>query len=214
MSVDPEPVLSTSGWASRGTTRLYDAQLALERSALSAAVELVAPLADELVLDLGTGTGGLLRVLARRPGRPATAIGIDASAAMLSRAPALPEGWRLVNADARRVPLGDASVDAVTCAYLLHVLDRPARRAVLAEIGRVLRPRGRAVFVSLLHPRGLIGGPLLAPAQRTLGRVAGQASGWCALDPAAELEGAGLPPRRGRVCTRGYASLCLLTGPP
>ncbi len=79
MSVDPEPVLSTSGWASRGTVRLYDAQLALERSALSAAVELVAPLADELVLDLGTGTGGLLRVLARRPGRPATAIGIDAS---------------------------------------------------------------------------------------------------------------------------------------
>ncbi|MDQ6818908.1 MAG: class I SAM-dependent methyltransferase [Actinomycetota bacterium] len=201
---------SQAGWASARTARLYDSQLALERTALRAALELAAPAADELVLDLGTGTGALLRMLAQRPGRPSRAIGIDASSAMLSHVPTLPEGWRLINADARSVPLGDSSVDVVTCAYLLHVLEEPALRAVLAEIARVLRPRGRAVTVTLLEPRGLLGGSLLAPVQHALCRVLGRRSGWCDLDPARELVGAGLLVRGRRVCTRGYASLCLL----
>jgi ubiquinone/menaquinone biosynthesis C-methylase UbiE len=203
-------MLSTAAWASRSAALLYDAQLALERSALSAAIELVAPHPDELVLDLATGTGALLRALAERPARPSRAVGIDASAAMLRRAPALPEGWRLIRADARRIPLDDASVDVVTCAYLLHLLDQTSRRAVLDEIARVLRPRGRAVLVTLLEPRGLVGRSLLAPSQRTLCRVLGPGSGWCALDPSDELTCAGLHLRRRRICTRGYASLCLL----
>ncbi len=202
-------MLSTAGWASRGTARLYGVQLALERAALGMAIELASPRADELLLDLGTGTGELLRMLARRPDRPRVAIGVDASAAMLSRAAALPDGWQLLRDDARRLRLGDASVDVVTCAYLLHVLDAPSRKAVLREIVRVLRPGGRAVLVSLLAPRGLIGRSLLAPAQRTLCHVFGPASGWCALDPA-ELAVLGLRPCRRRVSTRGYASVCLL----
>jgi ubiquinone/menaquinone biosynthesis C-methylase UbiE len=196
--------------ASAGTARFYNAQLVLERSALNAALEFGAPGADELVVDLATGTGALLRLLARRPDRPRQAIGIDASAAMLSRVAALPTGWRLINADARRIPLDDASVDVAICAYLLHLLDEPARRAVLNEIGRILRPAGRAVLVTLLEPRGLIGRSLLAPAQRTLCRILGPGSGWCAHDPTNELIGAGLRLRRRQVCTRGYASLCLL----
>jgi len=210
MTAAPESVLSTAGWASRGTARLYGTQLAFERAALSAALDLASPRADELVLDLGTGTGALLHALARRLGRPSNAIGLDASAAMLHRARALPTGWQLVNADARRIPLGNASVDVVTCAYLLHVLDAQARQAVLGEIARVLRPGGRAVLVSLLEPRGLLGRLLLAPAQRTLCHVFGPGSGWCALDPTSELAAAGLRLRAGRVSTRGYASLCLL----
>jgi len=207
----PDSTLSTAAWASTATARFYDVQLTLERAALNASIELVAPHRDELVLDLATGTGALLRLLAGRPGRPSRAVGIDASAAMLSRAPALPEGWCLINADARRIPLGDASVDVVTCAYLLHLLDEHERQAVLSEIARVLRPRGRAVLVTLLEPRGPVGRSLLAPAQRTLCRVFGAGSGWCALDPSGELVSAGLCLRRRRVCTRGYASLCLLT---
>lgn len=213
MSGDSLPLLSTAGWGSRTTARLYHLQLALERSALGAALDLVAPGPDEVVLDIATGTGALLRRLAQRGERPRRAIGVDASAAMLSRAAPLPEGWQLIRGDARRLALEDASVDVVTCAYLLHVLEARGRRLVLGEIARVLRPRGRVVLVTLLEPGGLVGRSLLAPAQRALCGVLGVGSGWCALDPEPELASAGLAVQRGRVCTRGYASLCLLAEP-
>ena len=213
MSVDTDALLSTTGWASPLTARFYDRQLTLERSALGAAVDLAAPDRDELVLDLATGTGALLRRLAQRADRPRRAIGIDASRAMLSRARPLPDGWELINGDARRLSLDDASVDVVTCAYLLHLLDRDARRAVLGEISRVVSPRGRVVVVTLGIPGGLIGRSLLAPMQRELCRGLGQGSGWCALDPEPELAAVGLAVRRRRVCTRGYTSVCLLAAP-
>jgi ubiquinone/menaquinone biosynthesis C-methylase UbiE len=213
MSVDAGASLSRTGWASPLTARFYDRQLVLERSALSAAVELAAPARDELVLDLATGTGALLRRLAQHTDRPRRAIGIDASSAMLSRAGPLPDGWELINGDARRLPLGDASVDVVTCAYLLHLLDPGARRAVLGEIARVLNPSGRVVVVTLGIPGGLIGRSLLTPVQRCLCRGLGLGSGWCALDPEPELAAAGFAVRRRQVCTRGYTSVCLLTEP-
>jgi ubiquinone/menaquinone biosynthesis C-methylase UbiE len=213
MSVDPDGPPSTTGWASPLTARFYDRQLALERSALGAAVDLAAPARDELVLDIATGTGALLRRLAQRIDRPRRAIGLDASRAMLSRARPLPDGWELINGDARRLVLDDASVDVVTCAYLLHLLDPGARREVLGEIARVLSPRGRAVVVTLGIPGGLIGRTLLAPVQRKLCRGLGPGSGWCALDPEPELAAAGFAVRRRRVCTRGYTSVCLLAEP-
>lgn len=203
-------MLSTPGRASRVTARFYDTQLALERAALGVALELVAPRAHEYVLDIAAGTGALLDRLARYPAPPSQVLGIDASGAMISRAPALPSGWRLIKADARRVPLADASVDVVTCTYLLHLLDEPDRRLVLNEIVRVLRPGGRVVIVTLLEPCGLLGRALLAPAQWSLCRVLGPSSGWCAADPSDELASAGLRLRNRRLSTRGYASLCLL----
>ena len=199
-----------SGYASPLTARHYDSQLWLERRALDTALELAAPRPEDRVLDIATGTGALLRRLADRPGLPGEVTGVDASAAMLERVPALPRGWRVARADARRLPIDDATVDVVTCAYLIHLLEVDDRRAVLSEIARVLAPGGRVVLVSLLMGRGLLGGGVLAPVQRGLCRVLGRGSGWCALDPTLELSDAGLRPRRGQVRTRGYASLCLL----
>lgn len=198
------------GYASSTTARYYDAQLRLERGALCTAIELAAPGTADAVLDVGTGTAALLTLLAQRPGRPRQVTGVDASAAMLRRAPPLPDGWSLVKADARELPLLDASVDIVTCAYLLHLLDEPGRRVALREIARVLRPRGRAVLVTLEVPGGLLGRSLLAPVQSMLCRALGRGSGWCAVDPRSDLAGTGLQLRSGRMCTRGYTSLCLL----
>ena len=198
------------GYASPLTARHYDSQLWLERRALRAALELAAPQPDDRVLDLATGTGAVLGLLAQRPDRPRRVIGLDASAAMLSRVPAFAPEWTLVQADARSLPVDDAGVDVVTCAYLIHLLGVDDRRTVLGEIARVLAPGGRVALVSLLGPRGAIGASLLAPAQRGLCRAFGRGSGWCAVDPTEELVAAGLRPRRARVCTRGYASLCLL----
>jgi ubiquinone/menaquinone biosynthesis C-methylase UbiE len=89
--------------------RIYDWQLPLERAALATAVELAAPAESERLLDVATGTGGLLGELSRRPVRPAEVVGIDRSASMLRVAAAhrLPAGWRLLVGDAMRLPFPD-----------------------------------------------------------------------------------------------------------
>lgn len=105
---------------------VYDLQLALERPAIETALELAEPRSTDRLLDLATGTGGVLRVLAERIPRPTGAIGVDASAAMLARVPTLPCGWRLVRADARALPFPGARFDVVTCATC-SISSSPAR---------------------------------------------------------------------------------------
>src|SRR5215216_311453 len=100
--------------------RIYDWQLPLERAALATAAELAAVRPGERLLDLATGTGGLLRELVARGVRPGEAVGIDRSPSMFADARAsLPGGWSLVRGDARRPPFEDRSFDVVTACYLL-----------------------------------------------------------------------------------------------
>jgi ArsR family transcriptional regulator len=101
------------------------------------------------LLDIGTGTGRLLELLAPRI---AAGVGIDASRAMLALArtrlakPGL--GHCAVRlADMYRLPLPDAMFDAVVLQMVLHHAEDPA--AALAEAARVLRPGGALVVVDL-----------------------------------------------------------------
>ncbi|CAN5801036.1 hypothetical protein BH24ACT25_BH24ACT25_11420 [soil metagenome] len=191
--------------------RLYDLQLWLERRALDRAVALAAAGGDERLLDIATGTGGLLRRLAEEPVRPASAVGIDSSVAMLDRARPLPEGWELVEADARALPFEDASFDVVTAAYLLHTLDRPARSVVLAECRRVLRADGRLVTVTVSRPRSRVGARLAGPIIWLARRSSGTLAGLRPLDPRSEIEAAGFAVERAAaVAGAGYPSLCVL----
>jgi SAM-dependent methyltransferase len=119
------------------------------------------------VLDLGTGTGSLARAAAAR-WPPARVVGLDASAAMLSVAHqrvASPgagspgSGLGLGNlewivADAAAMPMADASVDVVLSAFMLHLV--ADRRAVLREVGRVLRPAGILGLVTWLADDALM----------------------------------------------------------
>jgi SAM-dependent methyltransferase len=84
------------------------------------------------VLDVGGGSGRLARLL---PGLPMRCLLIDLSPAMLARAPR-----PAARADASRLPVTDASVDAVTALYMLYHFDEP--RDPIAEARRVLRPGG------------------------------------------------------------------------
>lgn len=142
-----------TAWRRDRTARFYDLQVGLEGSAVDAAIDLAEFGADDRLLDLGTGTGALLRRLAGRAEAPDEAVGVDSSAAMLRRAPAMPEGWRLVQADAAHLPFPACSFDVVTAAYLLHLLEPAERAAVLAEAHRVVRPAGRLVAVTIAPPR-------------------------------------------------------------
>ena len=98
------------------------------------------------LLDIGTGTGRLLELLA-----PAaeTATGIDRSPEMLrlARAKLTGEGGQcadLRQADMHHLPFDSASFDTVTMQHVLHFADDPAM--VLREAARVVAPGGRLLL--------------------------------------------------------------------
>lgn len=113
------------------------------------------------VLDLGCGHGMAAVVLARRG---AHVIGCDLSAGYLrearDRANANQSDVYWVKADAQRLPFPDRSFDAVWGNAVLHHLDMAT---AAAELRRILRPDGRAVFC---EPWG--GNPLVRFARRHL----------------------------------------------
>ena len=100
------------------------------------------------VLDIGTGTGRLLELLAPRV---QSGLGVDASRAMLALARARlarPGLGHLAvrQADMYRLPLA-GGYDVVVLQMVLHYAEDPA--AALAEAARVLAPGGRLIVVDL-----------------------------------------------------------------
>ena len=91
---------------------------------------------DVSVLDLGAGTGKLTRVLAARYRGVMAVEPLANMRAMLER---VVPGVTVLPGSAERIPLDDASVDAVFAAQAFHWFDKPV---ALPEIARVLRPGG------------------------------------------------------------------------
>ncbi len=96
------------------------------------------------VLDVGCGTGALLRELARS--HPAALLaGVDPVPEMLAVARrGLPSGVELLEGCAERLPFAEGRFDVVVSCNMFHYLRQPA--AALAEMARVLRPGGRLVI--------------------------------------------------------------------
>jgi len=129
---------------------LHVAEATVER----AVVEAVGPRQFDSLLDLGTGTGRILELLA---GLYTRAVGLDTSTDMLAVARANLDRARVANAQVRlgdilHPPFGRNSFDLVTIHQVLHYLDEPER--AIAEAARVLRPGGRLLVVDFA-PHGL-----------------------------------------------------------
>ncbi|MGV7032293.1 ArsR/SmtB family transcription factor [Methylobacterium symbioticum] len=143
------------------------------------------------LIDLGTGTGRMLGLLAPRAER---ATGLDSSHAMLSVARANLERLGLNRVELRQgdihaPPFARASFDLVVVHQVLHYLDDPAR--ALREAARLVAPGGRLLVVDFApHDLEFL---RESQAHRRLGFAAEQVAGW--------LADAGL----GRVTTRGLA---------
>lgn len=129
-------------------TRLYDPGMALtmrERAWRPPLLDRVVAGLPEggRVVDVGAGTGTFAIALAgARPDIEVVAVDGDPEALDLARSK--PGGERIDWCEglAGRLPLDEASVDAVTMSLLLHHLDPAGKRAALAEAARVLRPGG------------------------------------------------------------------------
>jgi len=192
----------------------YDRQAWLERSAVRAALNMADPRPLDRLLDLGTGTGMVLRELAKRPGRPDVVVGIDASTAMLARVPALPSGWTVHHGDALDLPFPASDFDIVVASYVLHVLPDAVLAAALSQLTRVLRPSGRLVTVTpIVPPRGLMR-PVATACNAAARSAPSRLGGLRAFDPRPALEHAGFTPISSRVILRGYPSLCVLAHGP
>ena len=105
--------------------------------------------APDRVLDVGCGTGLLLRELARRLPAATALTGVDAASGMVSQARARVGDPRLnfVPGAAERLPFGDAAFDLVISTTSFdHWADQ---RAGLAECRRVLAPGGLFVLTDV-----------------------------------------------------------------
>jgi demethylmenaquinone methyltransferase / 2-methoxy-6-polyprenyl-1,4-benzoquinol methylase len=125
--------------------------------------------AGEVVLDLAAGTGtssvtftatgaacvacdfslGMLRAGMSRLGAPEARARLASQADPAAPAGARPGAVRFVAGDALRLPLRDASFDAVTCSFGLRNVADPG--AALAEMFRVTKPGGRLVICEFGH---------------------------------------------------------------
>ena len=124
--------------------------LGLPAAAIEAAVLDLLPPRIGAFLDIGTGTGRLLELVAPRTER---AFGVDASRDMLALARArfaehgVADRCAVRQADMYRLSLPDGAFDVVALQMVLHYAEDPA--AALAEAARVLRPDGLLVVVDL-----------------------------------------------------------------
>ncbi len=107
------------------------------------AIERLAVVPGERVLDLGCGPGDGAAIIAAKGG---VAVGLDYSKGMIDSASGVPAlKGRLLRGDAGRLPFKDAAFDKVICTNSFH--HYPDHFLALCEMRRVLKPRGLLVLV-------------------------------------------------------------------
>lgn len=128
-------------WASAGRDRYWRREM----------VRLANVRPDDVLLDVACGTGDVVRAFAAGTPRPRHEIGLDFAGQMLSEATQRPlERAAFVQGDALHLPLADASVSIVTCAFGIRNFQN--LDTGLGEMSRVLRPGGRAVILEFSLP--------------------------------------------------------------
>ncbi len=131
------------------------------------ALEAVAPLRGQRVLDLGTGTGRLPLLLNGIAGR---VIGVDLHWAMLAenadQCAQAGGHWPLVQADMRQLPFAAGCADVVTAGWAIghlrgwHPDDWKTQiDAVLAEMHRAVTPSGALIIAETLTTGSLTPAP-------------------------------------------------------
>ena len=118
---------------------------------------------DEKVLDIGCGRGLLLIGAAKRL-KSGRAIGVDiwrgedlsgngADATLANaKAEGVADRIKIESADARKLPMADATIDTVVSSLAIHnIPSREEREQALSEMARVLKPGGHVAILDILH---------------------------------------------------------------
>jgi tRNA (cmo5U34)-methyltransferase len=145
--------MSSPEWASPDHVRAYLAAASRVPHRIEGEAALLEHVPEEArrVLDLGTGDGHLLAlVAAARPG--VSGIGLDFSHTMLAAARERFAGasWAAVVEHDLALPLPDLGrFDVVVSSFAIHHLAHQRKRALYAEVWAILEPGG--VFCNLEH---------------------------------------------------------------
>lgn len=154
----------TDGWLSDESAQLYDHQVealftgaadVMRRQALA---EIACELKgrdqrDIALLDLACGTGRFLRETMRAFPR-LDARGLDLSPNYAERARQMVAPWpqvEVLEGLGEAMPLDDASQDIIVSIYLFHELPERARRDVMKDAARVLKPGGACIIADSLQ---------------------------------------------------------------
>ncbi|HTO28137.1 MAG TPA: metalloregulator ArsR/SmtB family transcription factor [Devosia sp.] len=149
-----------------------------EEAVEAAVVAALAGRRVETLIDLGTGTGRMLEVLADAYKR---GIGIDASREMLAVARSRLATAGITHAQVRLGDIGDVDLaagpaDVIVIHQVLHYFDDPGR--MLAQARRLLKPGGEMIIVDFApHDLEFLRSE---HAHRRLGLSQSQMSGWAA----------------------------------
>ncbi len=98
---------------------------------------------SDQLLEVGCGTGVLLREAVKSVGAHGSVTGLDLSESMLSVARQLVPDAVLQQGNAETLPFDDAAFDVVAASFMLMFV--PDQVAALKEMWRVLKPNGRLV---------------------------------------------------------------------
>ncbi len=133
---------SYARWRSSRLGQITDV---LERQLL---FDIIGPIAEKTLLDVGCGDGSLASELARRG---ATVTGLDADPAMLDaarrRTRTEATHVQFVEGEAEHLPFDDSTFDCVAAVAMLCFVQDAG--CVVAEMARVLKPGGRLVIGEL-----------------------------------------------------------------
>ncbi len=105
--------------------------------------DFAAALRGKVVLDIGCGPGHIGRFLSDR-GFDVT--GVDLSPAMIAIARRMNPGMRFEVADMRSLPEGDGTCSGIVAFYSVIHIARGDMPAVLGEMHRVLKPKGKLLI--------------------------------------------------------------------
>jgi SAM-dependent methyltransferase len=179
----------TLGGAALGTVAYLEARGRLGYlGAVKGLMDAIQVRPGEVVVEVGCGSGVLIRWLARQTGKANRLVGVDINrfllreAAALAQKEGLAESVTLQEGNAEALPLPDASVDVV---FACTVLEEGDADKMLTEMVRVTRPGGRVgVIVRALDASWWVNLPLRTELKRKLespGRLgSGVAAGGCA----------------------------------
>ncbi len=152
----------SGGWFTQESARRYEAQVEalfagaagpMRRRALSLLAQAWRgeDHRGRRIVDVACGSGAFLADL-RAAFPRADVSGLDLSGPYVEEARRR-SGAEVVQGFAERLPFADASLDAVSCIYLFHELPPKVRRAVAAEVARVLKPGGVLAFADSVQAR-------------------------------------------------------------
>jgi demethylmenaquinone methyltransferase/2-methoxy-6-polyprenyl-1,4-benzoquinol methylase len=152
-------VHEAEGYYSR-LSYIYDWLAASEKKYLRQGIKILNPQQGEKILEIGFGTG-YAQLFIGQAVEGGFSAGLDISSGMakiahqrLAKA-GLAGRIGLLRSDTLPIPFPDEIFDGVFSSFTLELFDSPLIPEVLSECGRVLKPGGRLVAVSLSKDRPL-----------------------------------------------------------